>query len=137
MMRDVIQEDPTKSEAAFYLGFLHEHGLGVSQDSLTALKYYLQSAHNDHAQACNKVGDFYYSGIAIERPNVQEALQWYERASALGNIEALLNLGTIYEEGNKLGVKQNMPYAINCFRTASNLGDSRGYLNLAYIYEIV
>ena len=36
----VLMKEPIKAEAHFYLGTLHEGGLGVDRDYSSALRYY-------------------------------------------------------------------------------------------------
>jgi len=39
-LRSVINDEPSKFEAFFYMGYLFENGLGVDFDRRTALSYY-------------------------------------------------------------------------------------------------
>ncbi len=48
-----------------------------------------------------KCGDFYNSGFGTSKPSLPTAISYYLRASKLGEIDALLNLGSIYEEQKK------------------------------------
>ena len=52
-------------------------------------------------EAINRVGDYFYSGFGVSEPNVDKSKEYYEKAASMGSVEALLNLGAIYEKIDK------------------------------------
>lgn len=40
ILREIIEKDPFQAEALFYLGFLHEKGLGVDRDEKMSVHLY-------------------------------------------------------------------------------------------------
>jgi len=45
----------------------------------------------------NKCGDFFFSGIGMNEPDHDKALEYYKKSAELNNENALLNLGAYYE----------------------------------------
>lgn len=71
-------------------------------------------------QACYQSGDY------------PEAAKWYRKAAEQGHIQAQLELGFAYENGN--GVKQNSIEAVNWYRKAAEQGYAAAQDRLAYCY---
>ena len=57
-------------------------------------------------------------------------------SAELKDPEALLNMGSIYEDGYE-GVKPDFVMAFNCYEEASKLGNPKAYFNLGLMYEAV
>ena len=85
-LRAAIEEDDKMAEPQFYLGFLFERGLGVSQNLKTAITY-------------------------------------YERAYALGYLEAGMNLASLYLDREKECFDEQK--GIELMRKAMERGDER------------
>ena len=58
----------------------------------------------------------------------------YEKAINLGNTHSLLNLGTMYEEGNET-ISKNIKEAIRLYSLAAQKGDSYGDHYIAMVYD--
>src|SRR6202030_3239031 len=58
---------------------------------------------------------------------------WYEKAAALGNSEAMNNLGSMYYRGD--GVASDDVAARGWFQKAADLGDTNAMLGLGLFYE--
>ncbi len=63
-----------------------------------------------------------------------EAVRWYQRAAAQGDINAQHNLGNMYESGR--GVAQNYAEAVAWFRKAADKGHPMAQANLGVMYEL-
>ena len=62
------------------------------------------------------------------------ALKWYRKADSLGNVEALNNLGYLYDEG--LGVRRDRTKARDFYTRAAEAGNAGAQMNLsAYYFE--
>ncbi len=61
----------------------------------------------------------YYHGHGVKR-NYEKAREYYEKSAALGDVDALHNLGFLYVKG--LGVKKDLKKAEDYFRQAAALG---------------
>lgn len=56
---------------------------------------------DDHL-ALRKYGDLYFNGTSATPKNIDKAIEYYKRASALGNRRAMYYLGEYYKDSNKL-----------------------------------
>ncbi len=66
--------------------------------------YYRLAVKEENAEAQNKLGYLYSSGIAVPENNA-EAFKWFREAAKKGNVEAQNNLGAMYSLG--LGIPEN------------------------------
>ena len=57
------------------------------------------------------------------------AATYFKRAAGLGNVDAILELGTMYEDGD--GVRTDIRKAMQLYRMAANRGDATAQCNLA------
>ena len=69
-------------ELNFILGSMYEKGLFVSKNFKHAFKYFEKAGNQEHVDALNKLGDFYYSGMQSDsfflEKNQFKALEFYE-----------------------------------------------------------
>ena len=73
------------------LGYLYEHGVGLSADPFAAADYYLRAAEQGMVTAQNNLGRLYQLGAGVKQDN-QQAAYWYEKAAAQGSEAARANL---------------------------------------------
>lgn len=135
LFMEVLAKDDSKIEAYFYLGQFFEQGLGVDQDFSTAFRYYKKAAAKDFAKAHTKCGDLLYSGKGrgCDRRNKTEAFKCYQRAAALGDSEALNNLGLMIENG--FDDRPSDPEgALEIYRQAHKMGNADAVINIALYY---
>ena len=85
--------------AVTLLGDMYFNGFGVEKDEHRALEYYCYAAEHDESTALCRVGTLY-----IQMGDVDEAINLFEKAFALGDLDSAFNLGSIYFTGYK-GVK--------------------------------
>ncbi len=75
-------------------------------------------------------------GVALltaKPPNIQEALEWFRKASAQGNGIAATNIGEMYANG--LGVPKNQVEAAKWYRIGADRGNSSAQNQLGRFYE--
>jgi TPR repeat protein len=84
--------------AAFMLGVMYEHGLGVTPDEARAAAWYLKAAQRGSASAQYNIAVFHQLGRSVERSDA-EALKWHRAAAAQGHRKAQNNLGALYFAG--------------------------------------
>ncbi len=78
-------------EAQSNLGYLFDTGTGVRRSRLKALHWYRKAARRGDPAAANNIGTVFRDE---GRPRL--ALRWFEKAIALGNEDALLELAKLY-----------------------------------------
>src|SRR4030065_340606 len=95
--------------AQFGLGWMYDHGQGVTQDYPAAVQWYRLAAAQGNAGAQFNLGWMYAYGQGVTR-DYPAALQWYRLAAAQGSADAQFNLGWLYEHGQ--GVTQDYQAAL-------------------------
>ena len=74
----------------------------------------------------------YDAGIGV-REDYGQALQWYQRAAALGSPAATFNVGVMYDAGK--GVPADRAEAAQWYARAAKKGYARADYNLALLYQ--
>ena len=85
------------ADTQYKLAFLYLTGIGVPQNDTKALVWFEKAANQNHAAAQYQLGKFheYKRG----RCAAAQAIQWWEKASALGNADAQNILALKYDMG--------------------------------------
>jgi uncharacterized protein len=103
-----IQSSSSSSQAALYLGFLHEFGLGTAVSNELAQEHYEKAIQCGNFSAMIRLGRLFESlGYG------HKALELYHTASKHGEIEGNYRLGLCFENGFagvKIDIKQAMKY---------------------------
>ncbi len=73
--------------------------------------------------------DLYYRGIDGYSKDFDKAFEYYKEAAALGEVDALFCLGTMYYNGE--GTEKNYKKAYNCYQNAASKGSRNAILALA------
>lgn len=120
------------ANAMFNLGVLHERGEGVPQDYVAARTWYEKAQAAGHAKAgdaAQRVMGYTVGLDELARGNAEskagnkeKALEWYLKAVELGNVVAMVSVGSIYAEGD--GVDKDPRKAIEWFEKAAAKGDA-------------
>jgi TPR repeat protein len=114
--------------AAYRLGRIYHHGLGVNIDLARALYWYSQAADGGDAGGQAGVGYMYYRGEGGVRKNPGRAATWFQKAAEGGVHGAMARLGYMYEHGE--GVEQSSRLSTEWYFRAAKLGnrDARDHL---------
>jgi len=92
LLRKVLLINENHSDALYYMGYLHENGLGVDQDSKTAFNtLYLKAANLGDSDAAYILGVLHEEGLDVES-NLQLASEFYKRSAVQGHADAQVNL---------------------------------------------
>lgn len=75
----------------------------------------------------------YHDGIGVD-VDFEQARDLYVQAAALGNTDALLNLGYLYFTGQ--GVEQDYDRALSYYQKAAKAGDLSARKNIAMMYKL-
>ncbi|KAI9144152.1 hypothetical protein BKA69DRAFT_1054815 [Paraphysoderma sedebokerense] len=78
------------------LGICYEEGRGVARDYVLAKLWYKSAHERGHASGTNNLGYMF-----LVENNVFEAFQLFNLAMSLGSVDAIYNLGALYENGSK------------------------------------
>ena len=113
------------------LGTAYMLGIGVSQDTAAAIKWYRLSAERGYKDAQSMLGTIYATGLGVPR-DYAEAVKWYKLAAERGDTDAESGLGSLYMQGK--GVSQDFIEAAKWFEQAANKGDALAQGNLGLLY---
>ena len=91
------------------LGYFFDTGLYVRKDKEKALHWYHRAYQQGEASAANNIAT-----LQRERGQHGRMVWWFRRAAALGEDDALFELGRCYEMG--LGVRKNFDTAKRLYR---------------------
>ena len=91
------------------LGYFFDRGLHVKQDKKQAMHWYYRAYRQGEASAANNIAT-----IHRERGHVKRMLWWFGRAVAMGEQDALLELGKYYESA--VGRENDTKNAKTCYR---------------------
>ena len=91
-----------------------------------------QLAEQGNASAQRELGERYEEGRGGVALDYREAVAWYRRAAAQGDVRGQANLGAMYANGT--GVPRDDEPALMWFRRAADQGDARGQNGLGVMY---
>ena len=117
--------------AQFLLGYLYEHGRGVSVSYDKAAENYRAAAEQGFAGAENNLGGLYQYGHGVPK-DMNLAFKWYESAAKHGNSMGQYNLATFYHLGYV--TQPDLVRAAEWFRAAGEQGLGAAQANLAIFY---
>jgi len=98
--------------AQINLGVALSDGTGVEKDISRALFWLKKAQHWGDGMAATNIAVIYR-----ENGNLQRAFRWFQKSTAAGDHEALVQLGIHYYWGK--GVRKNPTAAVQCFRKAT------------------
>lgn len=129
-----VAETSNNGEAAVFVGWHYENGLGVERDFREAAKWYELGVKRGNIVSLVHLGSFWTTGKGVPRVDHEKALGLYKAAADQGNDLGMLNYGRALMEGR--GTPENLPEAISYFRQASDLGNLTAKANLAIFYLV-
>src|SRR5260370_153551 len=86
------------ADGEFLLGYLFEHGQGVSKDYAKAAENYRGAALKGHSNAANNLASLYQQDHAVPK-NFGLAFDWYLASAQHGNPVGQANLASLYFTG--------------------------------------
>ena len=117
-----LLKQPSDPKAAYYLGLMHESGLGgLLKNYATALNWMEKSGHSGHIEAQLKAASMYERGLGAPQ-SFRKAAEWYRRAAEKGDARGQLRLGTLYRDG--IGVPRDRYRASLWLGRAGEQGNS-------------
>ena len=106
--------------AAYHLGLIYDHGLGVRANLTAAISWYERAAAKGYDSAQLNLG-IIVANLRGARRDEPRAVRLYRSAARQGNRNAAYNLGLYYSEGR--GVARNIRMARRWFVRAAAKGD--------------
>jgi enhanced entry protein EnhC len=115
--------------AQLKLAYMYENGLTGPVDVENALKWYQMSAEQGLPMAQYLLGRFYQLGLLNNKPNYEQAKQWYAQAQNTYAPSAVA-LGFIYET-----VYDDYKHALDSYQRAASNNDATALYNAGLVYE--
>lgn len=116
------------SYAMVFLGFLYYHGLGgLERNHEHAAALYRSAAGLGNRAGMNYLGSLFRygeGGLSPDgKPDLREAVRWYERSADLGLALAMRNLAEIYTEGAPPDIPTDAKRGATWYARAAKAGD--------------
>lgn len=105
------------AEAQYNIGLMYDKGMGVPQDDLEAVTWYLKAAEQGDAFAQHSLAIKYVNGHGMPK-NDAMAAKWFRKAAQQGLPQSQYNLGLMYNKG--MGVPQDNVMAHMWFNLAAS-----------------
>lgn len=128
--RKAAEQGHTSAQCS--LGYLYEHGFGLSKDLQEAIKWYKLSAEQGDRAGQYNLASCYQRGNGVSI-NYSEALKWFTLAANQGSREAQNQIAFMYYKG--LGVTKSDAEAVKWFTKAAEQGLSDAQYSLGQFYE--
>jgi TPR repeat protein len=106
--------------------------MGRLGDDQAEFRLYTEAAQGGNVLAAYNLGVAYRDGLGT-KPDVKQALNWFEKAAAEGDDTAAFNIGAIYDEGQLLPADDQT--AIAWYDLAAQRGNTDAMINLGLMYE--
>jgi TPR repeat protein len=104
-----------------------------AEDNAEHLARLRRHVENEVPEAISFLGNAYRRGLyGLVKSNKKAAKIW-KRGVELGNVEAMINLGMLYEHGS--GVKIDKKKAARLYRSAADRGDAVAQCNWAFLLD--
>ena len=120
------------TNAAYWLGQLHAHGMGTKKDPELAFEFYSISAINGDMRAMRELGGLYHNGSSVER-DLKKAYEFFLSAANLGDSKAQLWVAKMLAKGG--GTPKNYAMAFDWYQRAASQKNSAAYFELGKAYE--
>ena len=100
------------------------------EEALVRLRRHVE---NDVPEALSKLGEAYLEGDFGLKKSGKKAVRLYRRAADAGHVEAMVDLGRLYDSGNgdERPVRLDRTKALEWFQKAADTGSASGQYNLA------
>lgn len=119
------------SNAQYFMGLNAGNGATGSADK--ARIWFKKAAALNNKYALYALG-FEIMGSAGNVKQAMPAIQYYEKAANLGHLEAMVELGRIYNKGTELPIPANPTKAFNYYNKAIVSGSEQAKIDVAYAY---
>lgn len=103
-------------------------GSPIKQDVERGLSYYKAAAQQDHAESVTALGNYY----AFKKADYAVANQYFEKAAALGDPEAMHRLSFVYAQGTLRDIDKQRAHSL--LKTAADKEYQPAYFDLAMSY---
>ncbi len=128
-------------KAKYNLGLIYESGssaAGIDADVEKAVGYFESTTIDNpkvYRESMYRLGLIYHKGKGRIKADVQKALECFEIAAQLGDVEAMYNAGIFHDHGHGDIIKPNATQALHYYQMAVEECLPDAMLNLGVIYS--
>lgn len=119
------------TNAMYFLGL--NAGSGATGSADKARIWFKKAAALNNKYALFALG-FEIMGSAQNVKQAAPAIQYYEKAANLGHLEAMVELGRIYNKGTELPIPRDVAYSMMYYDMAIKGGSEQAKIDVAYAY---
>ncbi|KAI9486573.1 MAG: hypothetical protein EXX96DRAFT_47023 [Benjaminiella poitrasii] len=140
----MIAAEGGDNDATFLVAYMMSNHVIPLKGPADAFPWYQKAAIKGHPMSIHSLGLCYYKGIGQEdnKPNLEVALEWFQKSSRLGVHESMSYMARIYLQfmvaNNNICqtelAQQNLAKAIQCLTSASERNDTYAQRELGKIY---
>lgn len=100
------------------LGWIYMIG-GETMNPSKSIYWLKMAGENGCENTYTNIGTYYYKGLGVKQ-DYKEAMRWYKKGEEIGDLYALIKIGTIYFEGNSV-IPLNHRKALHYFETHNQI----------------
>lgn len=126
-----LAADKSHPIGEFDLGLIYQYGKGLPADAKQAEVLFLKAEEAGHVRAMVQLGEINLNSTGFRHSHA--ALEWYEKAAAKGNRDALYQVARMAEKGE--GGAKDLNKAVKNYQLATEKGNAEAALALAALYE--
>ena len=116
----------------YALGFIFYHGLlGQQRDFSKARMHFTLASEHKHAEASFHLGLIYWSGYGVEKDHVK-AFHHFQEGARLGNIQSMLNVGTLMLNPSDAVKTPDCDLAVKHFKRVAEDGEWKSVFQYAH-----
>lgn len=119
------------TNAMYFLGL--NAGSGATGSADKARIWFKKAAALNNKYALFALG-FEIMGSAQNVKQAAPAIQYYQKAANLGHLEAMVELGRIYNKGTELPIQRDVAYSMMYYDMAIKGGSEQAKIDVAYAY---
>lgn len=112
----------------------YEKGDEIDKDPIKAFEFYSKAAKAGYGPSIEKVGDCYYYGFGMDKPDYSLAMQSWFSAISKGEVSAMLKVAKGYEDTCKKAVTLDWVEAGKWYCLAAKVYEKEGKLKDAEIW---
>lgn len=126
--------DKDDSEWQYRLAECYLHGIGIKQNSSTAISLLEKAAKQDYVKAQFLLGEYYTGKYTKHSENQQKSISWFRAAADGKYAPAQCELGKLYAQGKVDNLGENHYEAAKLFKLAADQGYAEAKYELGIAY---
>lgn len=125
-------------DAMLELGERLVQGQGTAANVDEGLSWLTKATDAGKLQGWYDLGFVYANGLVGGKPNLTEAMKYFQKGAELGNADCQTSMGMLFQAGEKIpgGVKADPVKAVSWYRKAADQNHTEAIQHLAMLYAM-